>query len=140
MNENKEIEEMARKICMYYIEGNCTVDKQPCNCDCANYLYAKKFYRVGYRNCKDKVVLSKEEYEELRRERSDYITELQETHNENCRLRIELEDIRKETAREILKALKNMAYRSNDWSHGTHPMVVEVDSIEEIAEKYGVDE
>jgi hypothetical protein len=46
---------------------------------------------------------------------------------------------KQETAREILKALKNMAYQSNDWSHGVHPMVVEVDYIEEIAEDYGVE-
>lgn len=51
---------------------------------------------------KDSIVLSKEEDEELRQERSDYITELQETHNENCGLRIELEETSKETTEKII--------------------------------------
>lgn len=112
MNENKEIEEMAKKI-DYAINNECKLNNgktcEDCSYnnsgdwECQNRMMASYLYGEGYRNCKDKVVLAKEEYEELRQERSDYITELQETHNENCRLRIELEDIRKETAREILE-------------------------------------
>ena len=33
-----------------------------------------------------------------------------------------------------------MAYESTDWSHGVHPMVVEVDYIDEIAEEITKDE
>jgi hypothetical protein len=104
-DKEKQIEEMAREI-QKSVDG------------CANYwakLIATYLYEQGYRNCKDKVVLDKEEYDELRQERSDYITELQETHNENCKLRIELEDIRKETAREIIEYLRDDGRKYEMW-------------------------
>jgi hypothetical protein len=31
--------------------------------------------------------------------------------------------------------LKAVAYQSNDWSHGEHPMVVEVEDIDQIAKE-----
>lgn len=63
--EQKEIEEMTRAICECYMQtlGICTVDKKPCDCGCADYDFAKKFYNAGCLYVKDKVVLSKEEYE-----------------------------------------------------------------------------
>ena len=42
---------------------------------------------------------------------------------------------RKETAEKFAERLKEMAYQSTDWSHGEHPMVVEVDYIDEILEE-----
>jgi Tfp pilus assembly pilus retraction ATPase PilT len=44
-------------------------------------------------------------------------------------------DTRKETAEKFAEMLKAMAYQSTDWSHGEHPMVVEVDYIDEICEE-----
>lgn len=38
----------------------------------------------------------------------------------------------KEGVEAVRVQLKNMAYQSTDWSHGVHPMVVEVDEIDEI--------
>lgn len=128
MNENKqkEIEEMAKDIEKYVVR------------DWSKVLYigsAEALYNAGYRNAKDKVVLSKEEYEELRQERSDYITELQETHNENCRLRIKLEDIRKETARQILSRAKNKMKKVD----GAIALNYAIAVIEELAKEYGVE-
>ncbi len=41
--------------------------------------------------------------------------------------------VRNETVDKFVERLKEMAYQSTDWSHGEHPMVVEVDYIDEIA-------
>ena len=46
-----------------------------------------------------------------------------------------IERTRKETAEKFAERLKAMAYQSTDWSHGEHPMVVEVDYIDEICEE-----
>ena len=52
-------------------------------------------YNLGYRNCKDKVVLSMEEFDEFRKDRAEVIF-----------LKKQITDqARKETAREILKEL-----------------------------------
>lgn len=34
------------------------------------------------------------------------------------------------------KKVKEMAYKSTDWSHGEHPLVVEVDYIDEVLEEF----
>jgi predicted nucleotidyltransferase len=47
----------------------------------------------------------------------------------------ERKQTRKETAEKFAGRLKAMAYQSTDWSHGEHPMVVEVDYIDEICEE-----
>ena len=39
------------------------------------------------------------------------------------------------TVRKMQERLKERAYTSNDWSHGEHPMVVECDDIDQIAEE-----
>ena len=57
-----------------------------------------------------------------------------------------LEEIKKECLKKVevdkdkslkqfAERLKAMAYQSTDWSHGVHPMVVEVDYIDEILEE-----
>lgn len=50
-------------------------------------------------------------------------------------LTIVARDTRKETAEKFAERLKSMAYKSTDWSHGQHPMVVEVDYIDEICKE-----
>jgi hypothetical protein len=37
------------------------------------------------------------------------------------------------TVRKMQERLEAVAYQSNDWSHGEHPMVVELDDIDQIA-------
>ncbi len=62
MNEKEMIEEMAKEMCSVClsIEEPCYMKKQPCN---ITKKQAEALYNTGYRNCKDKVVLSKEEYQ-----------------------------------------------------------------------------
>ena len=122
--EQKEIEAMAYDI--YWEEKDCDILAMSGCEDLAEILIG-----LGYRNVKDKVVLTKEEYEELRQERSDYITELQETHNENCRLRIELEDIRKETARDIIAKMRKIIAQTGE-GVGTY-------DLDQLAKQYGVE-
>ena len=54
--------------------------------------------------------------------------------------RIEFTDKLKKSARaeaikEFWSRLQGIAYQSSDWSHGEHPMVVELDDAEEIYEE-----
>lgn len=37
--------------------------------------------------------------------------------------------------RKMQKRLKSVAYQSKDWPHGEHPMVVELDDIDQIAKE-----
>jgi hypothetical protein len=37
---------------------------------------------------------------------------------------------------QFAERLKEMAYKSTDWSHGEHPLVVEVDYIDEVLEEF----
>jgi hypothetical protein len=41
----------------------------------------------------------------------------------------------KEAIKEFWNRLQGIAYQSSDWSHGEHPMVVELDDVEEIYEE-----
>lgn len=54
---------------------------------------------------------------------------------ENFDLVCKLSRIKEDTVREMRERLKERAYTSNDWSHGEHPMVVELDDIDQIAEE-----
>jgi hypothetical protein len=41
-----------------------------------------------------------------------------------------------EKLKQFAERLKEMAYKSTDWSHGEHPLVVEVDYIDEVLEEF----
>lgn len=43
--------------------------------------------------------------------------------------------IKAEAIKEFWSRLQGIAYQSSDWSHGEHPMVVELDDAEEIYEE-----
>lgn len=157
MNET-EIEEMAKVIkntWLVDLEGNTfCVNEFLDEVDIENV--ARELYEQDYRNCKDKVVFTEREHEiamknqydvgfrfgckKMQEENGQLRLENNDLEAENDKLKEELAQVRKETAREIVKSLKNIAYQSNDWSHGVHPMVVEIDYIEEIAEDYGVED
>lgn len=47
----------------------------------------------------------------------------------------EIETARAEAIKEFWSRLQGIAYQSSDWSHGEHPMVVELDDAEEIYEE-----
>jgi hypothetical protein len=44
-------------------------------------------------------------------------------------------EIKSEAIKEFWSRLQGIAYQSSDWSHGEHPMVVELDDAEEIYEE-----
>ena len=46
-----------------------------------------------------------------------------------------LKNARAEAIKEFAERLKALAYQSTDWSHGEHPIVVEVDDIDELVEE-----
>jgi hypothetical protein len=70
--------------------------------------------------------------------------EIEEWKKINQRLYDEMEERRKEdigiakgyarieAIKEFWNRLQGIAYQSSDWSHGEHPMVVELDDVEEI--------
>ena len=129
----QEIEEMAKdfleidvyqddkcKRCVRYI---CS-DK--CDDECFAEICAKYFYNLHYRKIpENSVVLTREEWKRMKS--SLYYSK------EECERRNQ--KICKETAEKFAERLKEMAYQSTDWSHGEHPMVVEVDYIDEICEE-----
>ena len=69
-----------------------------------------------------------EENEKLKNICNSYALQYGTARDKEVFLRKERED----TVREFAERLKAVAYQSSDWSHGEHPMVVEVDDIEEI--------
>ena len=124
-NKQKQIEEMARDLCNRYSETTerCRIDHYGCNYTCGYYDNAKTLYDKGYRKIPENaVVLTREEYKEI----LDREYELKRWALENGA----------KTAEKFAERLKSMAYQSTDWSHGEHPMVVEVDYIDEIAEEF----
>lgn len=88
--EQKQIEEMAKEI-QKSVDG------------CASYwakLIAKHLIEQGYYNCKDKIVLSKEELNTL-------INNIEKSSEIKAE---ELEKVRKETVREILNEWRNTTF------------------------------
>lgn len=110
--KQKQIEEMAKVMSRHYEQGGI----------CGLKDFSEALYEQGYRKIpKGAVVLEKSVYESLDiKLYRDIITE----------------KVRKETAEKFAERLKEMAYQSTDWSHGEHPMVVEVDYIDEIAKEF----
>lgn len=116
---NKQIEEMAKVICQECLTA--TEEKYCQNevKDCMAYEYAKLFYRAGYRKGTDKFVLIEKSF-----------------LDEHCITNKEfVDDVRKETAREILHRLRNKRFTTMEGDR-----VVTWDDIEEIIEEdYGVE-
>ena len=148
MEKKKQIEEMASDIAKRdcYLWEHCPKEPKH-NCvsqDPKIMLESSKNYitiaiwlvTAGYRKITENaVVLTKKEYDELQKG--------VKTHNYTAMF--DAQDAyrweqgyfqgSKETAKKFAEMLKKMAYQSTDWSHGEHPMVVEVDYIDEIAEE-----
>jgi hypothetical protein len=138
--EQKQIEEMAKEI-QKSVDG------------CANYwakLIATYLYEQGYRNCKDKVVLSKEELntiqanffdsgmEYTRKEMQAELRQASELKAETIKL------AKQETAREFAEKLKRNFYDTMPkyTSEDTYEYFCKVNymaqEIDEIAKQYGV--
>ena len=149
MNENKqkEIEEMARVI----KEANEISCIRTCdNCEyyeddikCISFGQAIALHNAGYRNCKDKVVLTEEEYAELKQAKT--LLELREEtikYLEDANIRyakaLELkvnEKERQETAREIIAKVKEKMKKVD----GAIALNYAIAVIEELAKQYGVE-
>ena len=94
--ENKEIEEMARAMCGLYheIEGKYLCEEMNLRCrPCKHYERAETLYNAGYRNVKDKVVLSTEDLKQMVRARRKCVDNTAIT-------------TRKKTAREIFEKIR----------------------------------
>jgi hypothetical protein len=120
MDKQKQIEEMAKLIC-----------RMPKKCDdcwqyeCQAKDFASILYNAGYRKVCEPAIKNGEAVGFVNG--ADYVPK-------NLFL-FGLSQARKETAEKFAERLKGMAYQSTDWSHGEHPMVVEVDYIDEIAQE-----
>lgn len=56
MNRDKQIEEMARKMCRNYKQdGNCASDDEPCALECVYGYCAERIYCAGYRKASEVV-------------------------------------------------------------------------------------
>lgn len=161
MDKQKQIEEIENVICSetYGEYCKCCNLKGYCT-ECERVATA--LYNAGYRKISEgEVVLTEGEYsdmlsaevETIERDIAEYWANedaesvAKELHKDGYR---KLDDhailvlrkakgleekVRKETAEKYAERLKEMAYQSTDWSHGEHPMVVEVDYIDEICEE-----
>lgn len=114
MNKEKQIEEMAKVLCvMKYKCEDCYMRS-----DCANIGSAMLLYEQDYRNCKDKVVLTKKEYEllmDIRALQSQVQESLNNMSNED--IANITKQAHKETASEILdmgnKLYKMSSHKGN---------------------------
>ncbi len=143
MTEKQQIEEMAKKIyksakicdcrlcqdCEYHKKGK--VGKYSCQC----IAIAEELINQGYRKIDEgAVVLTKEEYESLKNESADIAKDYQEMakfYDEKCE---ELDQARKETAKEILQELYDAC---KDDTYGQ--VVVDFSALESLAKQYGVE-
>lgn len=133
MDKQKQIEEMAKAI---EIAGKTTSfnnGKIDLTLFKTSEEIAETLYYLNYRKIPgNAVVLTREEQEEFT---ELYRSALQRAEKWEKLCGIKIKETRKETAEKFAERLKSMAYQSTDWSHGEHPMVVEVDYIDEICEE-----
>lgn len=130
MDKQKQIEEMTKETCwqQIYPYGDdrpfCFLTHGVCKCcydnQCDHYEVCERIYNAGYRKIPENAVIMTE---------TERITMCVEQWDKGYN------QARKETAEKFAERLKEMAYQSTDWSHGEHPMVVEVDYIDEILEE-----
>ena len=158
---DKQIEEMAKEIsrtlfedCLLNIGGKCEdcecISKETKEYDCQSWLVAKKLLeKYQPKIPENAVVLTRGDYEKLLDVRADVILKdidkvfKEEFEDTKRSMEKKIKPIykaietrtRKETAEKFAERLKAMAYQSTDWSHGEHPMVVEVDYIDEICDE-----
>ena len=153
MTDEKQIEEMARVICNRYSEvtDRCRIDYYGCNYTCSYYDTAKTLYEKNFRKLpKNAVVLTKEKCEnclavsDLPEYMQEEILEVLSTkQNTATTTHIPSEDeIRKETAREILNKVMDMPIKINyglDVRTVDIMVVTLVDKVNELAKQYGVE-
>ena len=143
MTDEKQIEEMAKDL--KTINELQTSDKHT-----PTYFTAQCVFNLGYRNCKDKVVLTKEEYERLYNLEKDY-EDMARGYYPIGKICDELKlQSRKETAREIICKLWHekietevtiSKYCSKEDAENIATSIVTSirNTIKELAKHYGVE-
>ena len=103
-DKENQIEEMAKVLC---INDNFQCNTCPSMEKCFNYSHAKKLYNAGYQKLpEDTVVLSREEYEELKQSKKDKQLAYfgwEDALNSLKGLNADLKQISKKTAEKIYK-------------------------------------
>ena len=146
--EKKEmIEEMARVVSMNC--GECDtckfLGKATNKIDCIDFFAANELYEQGYRQCKDKVVLSREEYaklkhtkillKELQKDKKFYQNAALNNLKKIEKLENQLKQSSKETAREFVKALlQELELLGYDESYFC------ITAVKVVAKQFGVEE
>jgi DNA repair exonuclease SbcCD ATPase subunit len=80
-----------------------------------------------------------EKYKEKNKNLKDRIAELEHKCDDcaGCtQWKCDCANIEMHAVEQFAERLKEMAYKSTDWSHGEHPLVVEVDYIDEVLEEF----
>ena len=146
MTDEKQIEEMAKDL--KTINELQTSDKHT-----PTYFTAQCMFNLGYRNCKDKVVLTNEEYDELLKgvKTTNYTAMFDNTQAQRIiDLEMRLAQSRKETAREIICKLWHekietevtiSKYCSKEDAENIATSIVTSirNTIKELAKQYGVE-
>ena len=141
MNEKEMIEEMAKDT------GGCDYPQRDCSkCwrleerECSAYAYAKTYYEKGYRKIPEgSVVLSKEEYNELKSRAEEVFNEMTERMKAEVKIAGRMGVIKgsKETAKEIFKEImKTPYYNENAERQG---YLIRLEKFNEIAKQFGVE-
>lgn len=158
-NEKKMIKEMAThmvdycdrfQMCPYVEDSNVTCD----------ICKARSLYNANCRIiAEDEIVIKKSEYKELKKYRTDWLNsekmhlqaELEDTEFElGCSNRLfqkvceekkelekQLEQVKQETAREILALIGKPNYKGDDWYEGAFFKQEQI--REQIADEYGIE-
>lgn len=122
---HKEIEEIAKLIDDRLIEARNWLGSMNRG---EGYWIATALHNAGYRNCKDKVVLTRAEYNDLKglEERfDDYLIK-------------EIKETRKETAREIFAKLQGIGKLHTEFDWNDY-LEIDVDDFYKLAKQYGVE-
>lgn len=139
-DKEKQIEEIANAICSYckgMTEEECERGKECCEW---RLHEARSYYEQGYRKIPEgSVVLSKEEYDELKGRAEEVFNEM--TERMKAEIKIEkkmgnrkVEQSRKETAREIIIALVGHTLTEDGWS-----WTISIEDVKWLTEKYGIE-
>ena len=142
-DKEKQIEEMAKDLNYHtsVVEYKCEKDCYKCNyagfdgAKCPSYVLAKSIYGAGYRKLpKDSVVLSREEYENLK-------LQIQEAHHKGVRIGFDLTKFKENSIEQASKetAEKIINYLQKDGWGGINYLEIYQEDLDEIAKQFSVD-
>ena len=137
-SKQKEIEEMAKVIGFTCEKENCSQCKYKNRC--VYYKESKLFYNAGYRNCKDKVVLSREDYNLLISIKKFFETAGSEISAGN--LLVYLKEFKEEASKETAEKFVNIPDSDIlvvDTQEYGEIEVVSVERLRELAKQFGVE-